>query len=136
MAEGPAELVDRLLGATNGHDLDALVSCFAEDFVNETPVHPARGFVGRVQVRKNWAQIFAFVPDLTAEVIGRAVTGTSVWTEWRMRGTRRDGSEHRMAGIIVFEVDAGVAKRARFFLEPVDDTDATVDEAVQRQVVR
>ena len=56
--------MDRLCAATNAHDLDGIVGCFAEDYRNETPVHPARGFVGREQVRRNWQQIFAFVPDV------------------------------------------------------------------------
>ena len=42
----------RLHAAVNRHDLDAMVGCFAVDFVNETPAHPARSFRGRDQVRK------------------------------------------------------------------------------------
>ena len=57
--DGPRALVDRLVRATNAHDVDAVAACFAEDYENETPVHPARGFRGREQVRKNWEQIFA-----------------------------------------------------------------------------
>jgi len=45
--------------ATNEHDLAALADCFAEDYRNETPLHPARSFRGREQVRANWRQIFA-----------------------------------------------------------------------------
>jgi ketosteroid isomerase-like protein len=89
--ERPEAVVERLCQATNDHDLDALVSCFAVDFRNETPAHPARGFHGRAQVRKNWEQIFPDVPDLTAQV--RSVAdGPEVWSEWEMRGTRLDGS--------------------------------------------
>src|SRR6266566_2221210 len=66
---GPLATIDRLVRATNTHDLEALTACFAEDYVNETPVHPARGFRGRVQVGRNWEQIFGFVPDIQAEVI-------------------------------------------------------------------
>ena len=40
------DMVDRLVQATNDHDLEALVDCFAVDYVNETPAHPARGFRG------------------------------------------------------------------------------------------
>ena len=60
------QMVERLVAATNAHDLDALVACFDEDYENETPVHPGRGFRGRDQVRTNWEQIFAFVPDVRA----------------------------------------------------------------------
>ena len=64
------------------------------------------------------------------------VDGDTAWTEWEMTGTRRDGSAHRMAGIVIFTVREGLAQSARFYLEPVDDGPATVDEAVRAQVVR
>ena len=134
--DGPSELVDRLLAATNAHDIDALVACFAEDYVNETPVHPARGFRGREQVRRNWEQIFAFVPDIRASVLRATVSGDTAWTEWEMTGTRGDGTAHRMRGVILFGVRDGVAAWARFYLEPVDEAAATVDDAVRDQVVR
>ncbi len=132
----PQQMVDRLLQATNDHDLEALVACFAEDYENETPVHPARGFRGRAQVRRNWEQIFAFVPDLRAEVIRTAVDDDVIWTEWEMTGTRRDDSAHCTRGTVIFGVDRGVAQWARFYLEPVDLRAGTVDDAVREQVVR
>ena len=135
MKEG-LETIDRLMGATNRHDLDALVACFAEDYVNETPAHPARGFRGRAQVRRNWEQIFAFVPDIEAQVIRSSVDGEVVWSEWEMHGTRRDGTAHRMAGVIVFGVIDYLIYWARFYLEPVDTSEATVDDAVRERVVR
>jgi ketosteroid isomerase-like protein len=128
--------IERLVGATNRHDLDALVDCFAEDYVNETPVHPARGFRGRAQVRRNWEQIFAFVPDIEAQVIRSSVDGEVVWSEWEMRGTRRDGTAHGMSGVIVFGVIDDLIHWARFYLEPVDPGDATVDDAVREHVIR
>jgi hypothetical protein len=132
----PQLMVDRLLPATNDHDLDALVACFAEDYENETPVHPSRGFRGSGHVRRNWEQIFAFLPDLRVEVTRSAVDGEVVWTEWEMTGTRRDGSTHCMRGVVIFGVGAGVARWARFYLEPVELSGGTVDEAVREQVVR
>jgi len=133
---GAQEMVDRLVHATNAHDVDAVAACFAEEYENETPVHPARSFRGREQVRRNWEQIFGFVPDLRAEVTRTAVDGETVWTEWEMTGTRRDGSAHQMRGIVLFGVREGVARWARFYLEPVDLTGGTVDDAVREQVVR
>jgi ketosteroid isomerase-like protein len=129
-------VIDRLLRATNDHDVDALVACFAEDYENETPVHPARGFHGREQVRRNWEQIFAFVPDLRAEVLRCAVDGEVAWTEWEMTGTRRDGTAHHLRGVIVFGVRNDLACWARFYLEPVDGDTGTVDDAVREQVAR
>ena len=128
--------IDRLMSATNRHDLEALTECFSEDYRNETPVHPARSFRGRAQVRRNWEQIFAFVPDIHVEVIRSAVEDDAVWTEWEMRGTRRDGRPHWMRGVIVFGVGEDTIEWARFYLEPVDESDATVDDAIRRQVVQ
>jgi ketosteroid isomerase-like protein len=120
MTSSATAMVERLRDATNAHDLEALVGCFAESYRNETPAHPARGFTGREQVRSNWQQIFAAVPDLTA-VIHRSVTdGDEIWSEWEMRGTRPDHSPHLMRGVIIFGVDDGLARWARFYLEPVD----------------
>src|ERR671932_2385357 len=99
------QVVERLVAATNAHDLERLVDCFAPSYVNEAPAHPARGFTGREQVRRNWTSIFAAVPDIEVDVIADATEGNRVWTEWEMHGTRRDGAPHAMAGVIVFDVE-------------------------------
>ncbi len=127
-------LVERLCAATNAHDLVALVDCFAKDYTNEVPAHPARGFTGREQVRQNWAQIFAHVPDLRARVLARCADGDSVWSQWQLSGRRLDGTNYEMAGVIVFEVRDARAVRARFFLEPVDEDATDVAHVVGRQV--
>jgi ketosteroid isomerase-like protein len=129
MADMPG-LVERLVAATNAHDLEALVDCFAEDYVNETPTHPRHGFHGREQVRRNWSTIFAAVPDITVRVLATAVEDETVWTEWEMSGTRRDGSPHLMRGVIVFVVHGGRAASARFYLEPVETSSGDADNAV------
>jgi ketosteroid isomerase-like protein len=131
---GPLALVERLRVATNAHDLEALVSCFAADYRNETPAHPDRGFTGRGQVRRNWTQIFAAVPDVTAKVVRCAADEDTAWTEWEHRGTRPDGSEHLMRGVVIFGVRGGVAEWARFYLEPVQTDGDNADAAVRRQL--
>ena len=124
--------VERLLRAVNAHDLDGIVACFAPDYLNETPAHPARGFRGTDQVRKNWEQILAFVPDLTADVLRSVAHEGTVWSEWEHRGTRRDGSPHLMRGVVIFGVADGQATWARFYLEPVEGDSGTVDDAIRR----
>jgi ketosteroid isomerase-like protein len=127
---------ERLVGATNRHDLDGLVACFAEDYENQTPVHPARGFRGRGQVRRNWEEIFAFVPDIRVELLASAIDGETAWTELDMSGTRADGTPLHMRGVVIFGVGDGVAQWARFYVEPVDESSGTVDDARRQQVVR
>ena len=124
----------RLVTATNAHDLDALVDCFTPEYRNEAPAHPSRAFDGREQVRSNWRQIFAFVPDVHAEVVNHAVDGDQIWSEWEMTGTRLDHSRHHLRGVIVFGVDGERAALARFYLEPVDEATSSVHEAVADQI--
>ena len=128
-----ANLVTRLLDATNAHDLERLVDCFTEGYVNHTPAHPARGFTGRDQVRRNWARIFASVPDLAARVLATAPAADGIWTEGEMSGRRPDGTDHLMRGVIIFEIDTQEhrARAARFFLEPVDHEQLDADTAVR-----
>lgn len=130
--EPASAFLSRLVRAVNAHDLEALVACFAADYRNETPAHPHRGFVGREQVRRNWTQIFAGVPDITARVPRSAVDGDLLWTEWDLAGTRPDGAPVRLRGVVVFTVSGGLASSATFYLEPVDTTSGDVDAAVQR----
>lgn len=134
LSETTCVVVERLRKAVDDHDLDALVSCFAENYRNETPVHPGRGFEGHEQVRTNWQRIFAGVPDIRAELLRTAVDGDRVWSEWEMRGTRHDGIAHIMRGVVIFEVADDRATSARFYLEPVDAGDDGVNGAIGRAV--
>jgi hypothetical protein len=126
--------VQRLARAADEHDLDAIVACFAEGYRNETPAHPRRGFEGREQVRRNWTEILAGVPDLTVRILAMAENAGTVWSEWQMIGTRRDGSVHELRGVIIFGIEAGLISSARFYLEPVEHTSGTVSAAVRRAV--
>jgi ketosteroid isomerase-like protein len=124
------DFAGRLRDVTNAHDLDGIVACFRDDYVLTAPCHPSRSFVGTEQVRRNWAGIFAAVPDLRVDVVAAAVDGDTVWSQWEMRGTRPDGLAHLMRGVIVFEVVEGRAAAAQFFVEPVDADTTTADEAI------
>ena len=130
----PAAVLNRLVDATNRHDLDALAACFAEDYRLEMPVHPSRGFEGRAQVRRNWEQIFAGIPDIEVETLRTAVDADVVWSEWEMRGTRRDGAPQVMRGPIIFGVRDGLIAWGRFYVEAVDGAATRIDEAVRDQV--
>ena len=133
---GPMATIDRLVRATNQHDLESMAACFSEDYHNETPAHPARGFRGRAQVRRNWGQIFAFVPDIHVEVLRSAAMGDTVWTEWEMRGTRLDGAPHLMRGVSIFKVAGDEFTSVRFYLEPVEQAGAGIDAAVRSALGR
>jgi hypothetical protein len=130
----PTVVVHRLRDATNSHDIEAIVACFASDYRNETPTHPARNFVGNEQVRRNWTQILAAIPDVSTKIVASATSGDTAWTEWEHRGTRPDGTAHLMRGVIIFTVVGELIASARFFLEPVEAAGGDVDTAVRGQV--
>jgi ketosteroid isomerase-like protein len=132
--EAPLAVVERLCRLTNEHDLDGIVGCFSEDYRNETPLHEERGFVGSEQVRRNWEQILGAVADVHTEILGSAVDGDVVWTEWEHRGTRPDGTPHLMRGVIIFRIAGEKVASARFYLEPVQPGARSIDEAVRAQV--
>ncbi len=138
MVEGSGEwrsaVLERLAAAINAHDLDALVACFADDYVNETPAHPQRGFRGRDQVRANWTQIFAGVADIRARIPRSAIERDSVWTEWELSGTRVDGAPFQLCGVVIFALRGAHILSARFYLEPVETTSGDVAAHTPRVV--
>jgi len=125
-------VLGRLLAAINAHELDAMVSCFAEDYTNETPVHPPRGFRGHEQVRANWSQIFSAVPDIQARVVRSSLDGDTLWSEWELAGNRADGAPFLMRGVVIFGVREQTIVSARFYLEPVEDTSGDVNAHTRR----
>jgi hypothetical protein len=141
MSQDPQSLlvpvVQQLVDAVNDRDLASLVACFSADYSNTTPAHPQRGFRGRDQVRRNWTQIFAEVPDVRASVSRTVTDGPTVWTEWRMSGNRRsDATVFAMVGVIIYEVTDGLIESAALYLEPVEHTTGDVDAAIRSVVGR
>src|SRR3954471_14251143 len=111
--------VERLREAINDHDLDALAGCFTEDYAVDIPAHPRRSFRGRDQVRRNWAQILAAVPDLSARLVALSRTGDTVWGEWDWVGTRVDGGAHHLRGVTILGLRGELIAWSRFYMEPV-----------------
>lgn len=113
------EAITAIQRATNQHDLDALAACFAPDYQSEFPTHPERVVGGREQLRKNWTQIFAAVPDLRSTLVRSAVAGATVWAEWEWAGTLTSGAPFLQRGVTIHEVDQGMTQWVRLYMEPV-----------------
>jgi hypothetical protein len=62
------------------------------------------------------------------------VDGDTVWTEWEHRGTRKDGSPHRMRGVLILGMRDGLACWGRFYLELVEVDRADVSTAIRRDL--
>jgi hypothetical protein len=113
-------VVERLIGALNEHDLDAVAACFGDDFTSEWPAHPGRNFDGPEQVRRNWEMIFTMSPDITIAMTNAVEVGDEVWGEWAY--TKAAGQDLR--GVIIITVREGLIRKSRFYMEPVDAGDA------------
>jgi ketosteroid isomerase-like protein len=114
------EILNRMVAAINAHDLDAFVSLYAEDVVSEAPIHPGMSFVGRENVRRNWAGIFARVPDIRATVQQSVADGDQVWSEWEMGGTTVDGEQYLTRGVAILRLRRERIASVRFYLDSVD----------------
>jgi ketosteroid isomerase-like protein len=114
------DILDRMVAAINAHDLDAFVSLYADDVVSEAPIHPGMSFVGRENVRRNWAGIFARVPDIRATVSQSVADGDQVWSEWEMGGTTVDGEQYLTRGVAILRLRRERIASVRFYLDSVD----------------
>lgn len=124
--------MNRLLAAMNAHDLDAFVTCFAADYRSDQPAHPSRAFLGRDQVRQNWASVFAGLPDFGAELVvaQRGDDGIEIG-EWRWSGTHTDGSPFAMCGVTVMGIESDEIAWARLYMETVETVGADIEEMVR-----
>jgi ketosteroid isomerase-like protein len=115
-----ADVLRRMEGAMNAHDLDALADCFTEDFRSELPTHPGRSFTGRERMRSNWKGLFAHVPDLTARVLQSVADGDLVWSEWEIGGTTVPGERYLTRGVAILQLRGERITSVRFYLDDVD----------------
>ena len=127
----PTGVLERLQAAQNRHDLDAFVACFDADYRSEQPLHPDRAFAGSEQVRRNWAEVFAGVPDFQAELLRSAETADSGWAEWHWHGTRTDGTRLDMRGVTIFGIGGDRIRWGRLYLEDVDAAGQGIEQAVR-----
>jgi hypothetical protein len=131
-----AEVVARLVEATNDHDLEAMLECFKPDYRSEQPAHPARAFQGTEQVRKNWSAIMESVPDVHWDVLRVVTDETTACMEARLTGTKPDGTKLDQIGVIILGISGGHIGWGRLYLEEVETEGADIDETVGRMAGR
>ena len=109
-----------ILDGFNAHDLDAILSHFAEDCVFEAPRGPdpwGRRFEGIEEVRRGLAGRFEGVPDVRYESHGDFVDGDRGVSEWTISGTTTDGDQLEVRGcdIWTFAPDGRIAVKNSFW---------------------
>jgi ketosteroid isomerase-like protein len=88
--------------AWNSHDLDRLMRLFADDCVFEASAGPeshGRRFEGRAQVRNAFGDVLESMPDaIWGDGRHFVISDDYGVSEWRLTGTRDDGSRVDVLG--------------------------------------
>jgi ketosteroid isomerase-like protein len=118
-AHAPARAVfEQVILATNRHDLEALVACFASDYRSEQPFHPELNFTGPAGVRRNWSYFFTTMPDIRVEILNAAEEGDVLFLELDYHGTQANGNEYTMRGVMVCGTAGEQIGWARLYINP------------------
>jgi len=114
------ERLEQVLDGFNAHDLEAILSHFAEDCVLETPRgEEAWGtrFVGKAEVRRGLAARFEGIPDVRYDDGTHFVYGNRGVSEWTIRGTTTEGQtiEVRGCDLWTFGDDGLITRKDSFW---------------------
>lgn len=120
MADRRQDTLEKILDGFNAHDLDAIMSHFAEDCVFESPRGPdawGRRFVGKDAVRRGLAARFEGIPDVHYDDGVHFVAGDRGVSEWTLRGTTTAGESIEVRGcdLWTFGPDGLIARKDSFW---------------------
>jgi len=99
-----------ILDGFNRHDLDGIMSFFADDCTFDLPRGPepwGRRLVGKERVRKGLASRFAGIPDVHYGEDRHVVCGDRGVSEWRLTGTTTSGTQVDVHGCDLWEFAGG-----------------------------
>ena len=111
------QVLERVLDGFNRHDVEAIMSQFADDCVFVSPRGPdpwGRRLVGRAEVREGIAARFEGIPNVHYEGTGDFVSGDRAVSEWTLTGTTTDGEQLELWGcdLWTFQGDEIVCKNS------------------------
>lgn len=114
------EVLRRVLEAFNAHDLDAIMSHFADDCVFESPRGSDRWgsrFVGKDEVRRGLAARFEGIPDVSYGDDDHFVSGNRGVSEWTITGTTVAGERIDVRGcdLWTFGDDGKIVRKDSFW---------------------
>ncbi|HML24051.1 MAG TPA: nuclear transport factor 2 family protein [Aggregatilinea sp.] len=104
------ETLKAFLEAFNRHDLDAIMTFFAEDCVFDMPRGPepwGRRYIGREAVREGLASRFTGLPDVHYGDDRHWVCGSHGVSEWLLTGTTQAGIRVEVRGVDLLEFENG-----------------------------
>lgn len=104
------ETLKEILDAFNRHDLDAIMSFFAEECTFDFPRGPepwGERFVGKERVRAGLARRFEGIPDVHYGEDRHWVSGERAVSEWTLTGTTKAGQRVHVRGCDLWEFRDG-----------------------------
>lgn len=104
-----AGVLPQLLAAFNDHDLDRIMTFFADDCVLDTPRGEQPGgtrFEGRDGVRAGLEQRFRGLPDVHYGDDEHWLCGDHGVSRWLLTGTTTDGESVCVRGCDLYDLDA------------------------------
>lgn len=104
------ETLKQFLAAFNAHDLDKVMSFFADDCELMMPRGPdpwGQRYVGKADVRKALATRFEGIPDVHYENDQHWVSGDQGVSQWTLTGTTKDGKKIKVRGVDLLEFRDG-----------------------------
>ena len=114
------DAMKEVLDAFNRHDLDAIMSHFAEDCVFESPRGPdpwGTRFVGKDEVRRGLAGRFEGIPDVHYADDDHFVSGNRGVSEWTISGTTVEGERIEVRGcdLWTFGEDGSITRKDSYW---------------------
>jgi ketosteroid isomerase-like protein len=114
------ETLQQVFDGFNRHDIDAIISHFADDCVLELPRGPdpwGRRFVGRDEVRRGLATRFEGMPDVRYDDGDHFSCGSRAASEWTISGTTVDGERVEVRGcdLWTFGEDGRIVRKDSFW---------------------
>lgn len=99
------ETLKDFLEAFNRHDLDSIMSYFADDCIFYMP----RGdrYVGKAEVRAGLASRFEGIPDVHYGNEQHWICGDLGVSEWTLTGTKKSGQQIEVRGVDLLEFAGG-----------------------------
>ena len=118
--EAKVEALREALHAFNQHDLDSIMSDFAEDCVFESPRGPdicGRRFVGKEEVTRGLAARFEGIPDVHYGGDEHFACGNRGASEWTISGTTVEGQSIEVRGcdLWTFDEDGKIVRKDSFW---------------------
>ena len=112
--------LQQVLEAFNRHDLDAIMSHFADECVFESPRGPdlwGQRFVGKDEVRGGLAARFEGIPDVQYGDDDHFTCGNRGVSEWTIRGTTVEGDRIEVRGcdLWTFRDDGMLTRKDSFW---------------------